>query len=408
MVERSIHDVLIAGGGQVGLALAVALKTGAPDLRVCVVDPSDALARSRRSRASTIAAGGQRLLAQLGVWDEVAGEAEPVTSMIVTDSRTDDTVRPVFLTFDPAAGGDGPGAYVVPDGVVVEALYRRASDIGVEIAGGILITDFVVEGARVVCTANDGRRLGARLLVAADGARSRLRALAGISTVGWSYGQAGIVATLAHERAHGGRAEEHFLPSGPFALLPMKGNRSSLVWTEPLAVAAALVAGDPVVLDQELARRAGRRLGRIEIVDTPRSFPLSLSMSRTFVQQRLALAGDAAHAVHPLAGQGLNLGYRDVAALAETIVEAHRLGLDVGMVTALERYDRWRRFDTVEMLAMTDVLNRLFSNDNAALRMTRDVGLGLVDRLPALKRLFAAEARGDAAGAPRLLRGQAL
>ena len=253
-----------------------------------------------------------------------------------------------------------------------------------------------------------GGALDARLLVAADGARSRLRAFAGISTVGWSYGQSGIVATVAHARPHHGRAEEHFLPGGPFAILPMKGNRSSLVWTEPTERARRLVTGDRLAFNVELERRFGHRLGAIEVLDTPRAFPLALSIARQFVRPRFALVGDAAHTVHPIAGQGLNLGYRDVAALAETIIEAHRLGLDIGALTVLERYQSWRRYDTVEMGLVTDGLNRLFSNDNPALRILRDVGIGMVDRLPRLKHWFVGEASGEGGDAPRLLRGEAI
>ena len=402
-------DVVVAGGGQVGLALAVALRGWAPDLGVSVVDAAPPTSTARADRASTIAAGARRLLASLGVWDRIAGEAEPVTLMIVTDSRTDDAVRPVFLTFDPGAGSDGsPGAHVVADAIVVEALRDRATALGVDVLTATRIVDIEVAGGRIVCTGDGGATIAARLAIAADGLRSRLRGLAGIDTVGWTYGQRGIVATLHHERPHAGRAEEHFLPGGPFALLPMTGNRSSLVWTEPEEKAEALLTGEAAVLDRELVRRAGRRLGALTVEGPPRSFPLGLQIARTFAAERLALAGDAAHAIHPIAGQGLNLGYRDVAALAETIVEAHRLGLDIGDLTVLERYDRWRRFDTAEMAAMTDILNRLFANDNPALRLARDVGLGLVDRLPELKRFLAGEARGDTAAAPRLLRGEPL
>ena len=328
--------------------------------------------------------------------------------MVVTDSRTGDVARPVFLTFATAAEAGDASAHVVSDGVVVEALRRAVLAAGVSLIEADAVRDFSVGGAEVRARTRSGATLAARLLVAADGARSRLRALAGITTFGRSYGQSGIVATVAHERPHRGRAEEHFLPGGPFAILPMKGNRSSLVWTEPTERADRLVAADPLVFAVELERRFGHRLGRIEIVDKPRAFPLALSIARQFVQPRLALIGDAAHTVHPIAGQGLNLGYRDVAALAETIIEAHRLGLDIGALTVLERYQTWRRYDTLEMGLVTDGLNRLFSNDNPALRIVRDVGLGIVDRLPRLKDWFIGEASGAVGEAPRLLRGEAI
>ncbi len=404
--------MLIAGGGQVGLALALALKRSAPDMAVTLVDAAPPGA-GRAGRASTITAGGRKMLERLGVWQAVADAAQPVNEMVITDSRTRDAARPVFLTFA-MAGADGvASAHVVPDGLVVEALAAAAAAAGVRLVSEDAIRDFAVGPARVTAETRQGRHLAARLLVAADGARSRLRAFAGITTVGWSYGQSGIVATVEHERDHGGRAEEHFLPGGPFAILPLRspdggGRRASLVWTEPTDVAERLVKGDALAFAVELERRFGHRLGAMHAIDRPQAFPLGLTIARSFVQPRLALIGDAAHRVHPIAGQGLNLGYRDVAALAETLVEAHRLGLDIGAQTVLERYQSWRRFDTVEMGLVTDVLNRLFSNDNPALRILRDVGLGLVDRLPNLKGWFVNEAAGAAYGAPKLLTGEAI
>jgi 2-octaprenyl-6-methoxyphenol hydroxylase len=400
-------DILIAGGGQVGLALAVALRQAAPSLAVTVVDAVPPDAATREGRASTIVAGGRKMLTQLGVWDAVAPQAQPVTEMIVTDSRARDVVRPVFLTFPT----DGT-AHVVADGFVVAALRRVAADAGVVLVAPETVTDFAAGGPHVAATLGGGT-MTARLLVAADGVRSRLRDIAGIGAIGHQYGQTGIVATVAHERPHNGRAEEHFLPAGPFATLPLIDDadgrhRSSLVWTEPAEVAERLLKGDPLVFRIELERRFGNRLGAIETLGKPLGFPLGVRIAREFVKPRFALVGDAAHSIHPIAGQGLNLGYRDVAAVAETIVEAHRLGLDVGSLSVLTRYQRWRRYDTLEMAAATDALNALFANDNPVVRLFRDVGLGLVDRLPGLKRLFIGEASGDTEGAPRLLRGEAI
>ncbi|HVZ13272.1 MAG TPA: ubiquinone biosynthesis hydroxylase [Bauldia sp.] len=406
-------DVLIAGGGQVGLTLALALRRFAPTLAVTLVDAAPPDAASREGRASTIVAGGRNMLVELGVWDAIVPQAQPVTEMVVTDSRAHDLVRPVFLTFATAAQADGASAHVVADGVVVAALRHAATAAGVTTIAPAAVSDFEVKPSAIEAMLADGRRVDSRLLIAADGVRSRLRGLAGVATIGRRYGQTGIVATVEHERPHGGRAEEHFLPSGPFAMLPMVDDaegrhRSSLVWTEPDDVAARLVAGDPLVFAVELERRFGRRLGTIKVAGKPLAFPLAVSLAREFVRPRFALAGDAAHTIHPIAGQGLNLGYRDVAALAETIVEAHRLGLDIGSIGVLERYQRWRRYDTAEMAMITDVLNRLFANDNSAARLVRDIGLGLVDRLPGLKTLFMGEASGDRGDAPRLLRGEAI
>jgi 2-octaprenyl-6-methoxyphenol hydroxylase len=255
---------------------------------------------------------------------------------------------------------------------------------------------------------SDGARLRTRLLVAADGARSGIRERAGIPSRGWDYGQSAIVCTVAHERDHGGRAEEHFLPAGPFAILPLRHCRSSIVWTEQRDEAERILelpAGD---FHGELERRFGLHLGEIEAVGPRRAYPIGLWIARAFVGPRLALVGDAAHVIHPIAGQGLNMGLKDVAALAETVVDAARLGLDPGAAAVLERYQRWRRFDTMAMGVATDGLNRLFSNRSDVLRFTRDLGLGLVDRVPALKRVFIREAAGLLGEIPKLLKGEAL
>jgi len=246
------------------------------------------------------------------------------------------------------------------------------------------------------------------LLVAADGKRSKLRERAGIKCVGWSYPQIGIVTTVAHERPHRGRAVQHFLPAGPFAILPLTGNRSSIVWTEEKTRGEAIMAASEEDFVTELTKRFGHRLGEIALAGPRQSFPLDLQIARSFIADRLALIGDAAHVVHPLAGQGLNIGMRDVAALAETIVESARLGLDIGAAPQLERYERWRRFDSAFSAAVMDGLNRLFSNDSAPLRVLRDLGLGLVDRAPGVKRFLVREAAGTTGQVPRLLRGETL
>lgn len=401
-------DVLVAGGGHVGLSLALALRMAEPDLSVMVVDATPPAAVGRDARASAIAAAGRRMLDALGVWPAIEGNAQPITEMVVTDSRTGDAVRPVFLTFDGRASDGEPFAHMVMNGDMVGALRDRAAAEGAAIVAPDSVDDFTVGRSGLTCRLGSGRTVRARLLVAADGGRSKLRGLAGIGTVSWPYRQSGIVVTVEHERPHNGRAVEHFLPGGPFAILPLKGNRSSLVWSEREDLARRLVAGDDDIFRFELERRFGNQLGAITPLGKPRAYPLGLTLARAFVAERLALAGDAAHGIHPIAGQGLNLGFRDVAALAECIVEAHRLGLDIGSQPVLERYQSWRRFDSFEMGVTTDVLNRLFSNDNPVLRLARDVGLGLVDRLPALKRRFIGEAAGEGGDLPRLLRGDAI
>ena len=401
-------DVLVAGAGYVGLATAVSLKQARPSLSVAIVDAAPPGAWERDGRASAIAAAACRMLERLGCWQEIAPEAEAITEMIVTDSKTSDPVRPVFLTFDGEVAPGEPFAHMVANRVLNGALRRRAAELGIDIVEGVAVASFETVPATTKVHLADGISLEARLLAAADGVRSKLRDMAGIKTVSWEYGQSGIVCTVAHERPHNGRAEEHFLPAGPFAILPLRGNRSSIVWTERTADAERLVSGDPFIFEVELEQRFGLKLGEIKVEGTPRAWPLGLTLARAFVAPRLALVGDAAHGIHPIAGQGLNLGFKDAAALAETIVEADRLGQDIGALDVLERYQQWRRFDTVQMGVTTDVLNRLFSNDFGPLRAVRDIGLGLVERMPRMKEYFIRQASGLTGDTPRLLKGAAI
>jgi 2-octaprenyl-6-methoxyphenol hydroxylase len=401
-------DVLIAGGGYVGLSLALALKVGANDLTVAVVDLREPAQADKDGRASAIASAARTMLTTLGAWQGFAEEAQPINQMIITDSETRDPVRPVFLTFDAETKDGEPFAHMVPNGAMTKSLRARCLEEGVIIEAPQTVDDFHPDAGHVDITLGDKRQVTARLLVACDGVRSRLRDLAGIDTVGWMYGQSGIVCTVSHERDHEGIAYEHFLPAGPFASLPLPGKRSSIVWTEKTATADALVNGDEFTFMLELERRFGAQFGDLKLESRRVAFPLGLKLARSFIAPRLALAGDSAHGMHPIAGQGLNMGLRDVAALAEAVVDAARLGLDIGSDDVLERYQRWRRFDTAQMGVVTDVLNRLFSNDMAPVRMARSFGLGIVDRLPALKRYFIDEAAGISKDRPRLMSGKAI
>ena len=400
-------DVLIAGGGFAGFALAIALRQAlGVNFTVTLADPAVGQA-GRDVRASAIAAAPRRMFEALGVWDAVADEAQPILDMVITDSRVHDAVRPVFLTFGGEIEPGEPFAHMIENGRLVAALSAKAVSAGVALIAAA-VADFTAETSGMNVALRNGAAIRTRLLVAADGARSRLRERAGIATYGWSYGQSAIVTTVTHERSHQGRAEEHFLPAGPFAILPLRHNRSSIVWTERTGEAERIIALPDDEFHHELEKRFGLRLGDIVVSGARRAYPLGLWVARSFIADRLALVGDAAHVIHPIAGQGLNMGLRDVAALAEAVVDAVRAGLDPGDATALERYQRWRRFDTMTMCVSTDGLNRLFTNPSDAVRLARDLGLGLVDRLPALKRLFVREAAGLVGEVPKLLRGESL
>lgn len=395
-------DILIAGGGIVGLTLAVALRHELGEgVAVEVCDPR-AGRRQASLRASALVAGPRRMLDAIGIWSVIAAHAQPIVDMVVTDSRTDDPVRPSLLTFAGDLEPGEPFAHMIFNDALVGALEQAAARLDIPIARTAVAR---FETGRGLTTADlgDGTRRRTRLLVAADGGRSRLRSQARIRCVGWTYPQVGIVATVEHEREHEGRAYEHFLPSGPFAVLPLTGRRSSIVWTERPDLAVALLERDEADLQAALTQRFGHRLGALTPLDRPRALALELSIARDFVAERFALVGDAAHVVHPIAGQGLNLGLRDVADLVDRIAETMRLGLDPGAPAPLAAYQRARRLDSVAMAASTDALNRLFSNDVTPLRLLRDLGLGAVDRLPRLKRYFIREASAVAA-APSLMR----
>jgi 2-octaprenyl-6-methoxyphenol hydroxylase len=405
MAQRSI---VIGGGAFAGLALALALRQGlGAEIPIIVADPALGARPSRDPRATAIVAACRRLFEAIGVWDQVAAESQPILDMVVTDSKLEDVTRPVFLTFGGEVEPGEPFAHMIENRHLIDALVARAAAEGIDLRA-TTVAGFEQSAGGVDVSLGDGNTIEASLLVAADGARSRLRERAGIATHGWDYDQSGIVVTVGHERDHHGRAEEHFLPAGPFAILPLKGARSSLVWTEDRAEAARIIALSEDEFHLELEQRFGLHLGEIRALDKPRAFPLGYFVARSFVGERLALVGDAAHVIHPIAGQGLNMGLKDIAALAEVIVDAARLGIDLGQADVLERYQRWRRFDTMAMGLATNSLNLLFSNKSTLLRSVRDIGLGLVDRLPPLKSLFIRQAAGLSGEVPRLLKGEAL
>jgi 2-octaprenyl-6-methoxyphenol hydroxylase len=399
-------ELLVAGGGLNGMLLGIAVAEGG--LRVAVVDrqdPAAMLGEAFDGRASAIAYGSKLVLEGTGVWPTIAAEAEPIREIRVAD---DDS--PLFLHYDHRdLGGDTPLGYIVENRVLRRALFERARGLAsLRLLAPQMVESVARDDTAAVATLGDGSLLSARLVAAADGKESPLRKAAGIRTVEWRYKQTGIVTTVAHERPHAGIAVEHFLPAGPFAVLPMTGNRSSIVWTENAALAPHLMQLPDAGFAAELHARFGDFLGAIEPVGPRWAYPLSLMQAERYTARRLALVGEAAHVIHPIAGQGLNVGIRDVAALAEAIVDARRLGLDIGDDSVLERYQRWRRLDAILLAGVTDGLNRLFSNTVAPVKLVRDLGLAAVNRMPPLKRLLMQHAMGALGDRPRLARGERL
>jgi 2-octaprenyl-6-methoxyphenol hydroxylase len=411
--ESNRFDVVISGGSFAGLTLALALNQALKaELSIAVIDRSlPAPATPERDvRCSALSQASKRLLDAIGVWPSIADDAEPVTGIEITDSSLEAGVRPVLLTYDNTTADNEPATYIVPNGTLTAALQTAARHAASSItllehaeASGFSPSD---AGASV--TLADGRILECALVVAADGRHSPLRESAGIKVVGWDYPQTGIVTRVRHERPHEGRAVQHFLPSGPFAILPLRGNKSCITWTESADAARRILTLDETGFLAEIERRFGGKLGRLALDGPRQSWPLGMHLARHYVGDRFALVGDAAHGVHPLAGQGLNIALRDVAALAEVVAEVMRLGFDPGNGEALSRYEKWRRFDSAISAATFDGLNRLFANDAGLVRSSRELGLSLVDRIPVLKSFFVAEAAGLNGELPRLLRGEAV
>jgi len=408
MTERV--DVAIVGGGMVGGTLAAALAQAG--LSVALIDranPAALVEEAYDGRTVAIAHATHRLLQATGLWARLVPHAEPIL-----DIRVSDGPSLLFLHYDHRKLGEDPLGYIVENRAVRRALYARLSGLdALRFRAPARLAAHIVLPEGVTLTLGDGAEITASLLVAADGSDSQLRRAAGIVSAEWGYGQTAIVCTMGHEQPHRGVAHERFLPAGPFAVLPMTddpahGYRSSIVWTEKTALVPAMLALSDGDFSLELFRRFGPWLGAVRVVGGRWSYPLRFAHAETYIQPRFALIGDAAHTMHPIAGQGLNIGLRDVAALAEVLVEAKRLGLDIGSPTVLEHYQRWRRFDNQVLLTATDSLNWLFSNDLAPMRLARDVGMAAVNRMGPLKRFFMRHAMGTVGDLPRLLRGEAL
>lgn len=394
-----LHDVLIAGGGLVGGALALALAR--EGMRVALIDARPLAGTD--ARAYALALASRRLLANLGLWERVGKDAQPILAVRVADGRPGERPSRLTLGFDHAEVGEGPMGHMVEDRHLRPALDAALAASAVERVQGAAVAQEA--GSRAVTvTLADGRRLGGRVLAGCDGRASGTARRAGIGRTERGYGQAAVTVAIRHERPHGGTAQQLFLPTGPLAVLPLGGHRSSIVWSTSEARAATLMRMDEAGFLASLQTVLGSALGALAL-DGPRAaHPLGLSLARSLVAPRVALAGDAAHAVHPVAGQGLNAGLRDVAALAETLGEARARGEDIGDAAVLGRYARWRRFDVATLAMATDGVTRLFSTDAGPVRLARDLGMGLVNRVPALRRALIREAAGLTGDLPRLMR----
>lgn len=404
-------DILVIGGGLAGGTLSLALAQNG--FRVATVDIEDTQGWTDRGfdgRASAIALSSQRVLDGVGLWDVIKDETAPIKDIRVADGNS-----PLFLHYDHTELGDEPFGFMVENRSIrkgLNALVPKTKNLTYFAPNCVQVLDRAKNG--VFATLNSGQEIRADLVVACDGRRSPTREGAGIKLTSWDYKQAGIVCTVEHERPHDFCAQEHFLPSGPFAILPLPGTaekpacRSSIVWTERADLWPIMMELNDEDFKEELELRFGDFLGAIEVVGPRFAYPLSLQYAETYIADRLALVADSAHGMHPIAGQGLNMGLRDVAALAEVLVEARRLGQDIGALNVLEKYQQWRRFDNDLMLGVTDVLVKLFSNDLEPLKLARDVGMATVNQFPDLKRFFMRHAMGTVGELPRLMRGETL
>ncbi len=407
---KNASDILIVGGGLNGPALALALaQTGHSVTVVDSLTPDKFADEGFDGRGYALALASQRLLQQTGVWQHVGDNAQPMLEIKVTDGHAGHGPSPFFIHFDHAELEEGPMGYMVEDRFLRRAFLQAMEDApGITLVSGRTVVAQVPDQTGVTVTLDDGGELRGQVLVGSDGRRSGTAQRAGIKRTGWDYGQTALVCAVDHEKPHHGIAHQFFMPPGPLAILPLPGNRSSIVWSERTENAKAIHALDDADYIQALRPRFGDFLGEISLAGKRFTYPLNLTIANSFIGDRLALIGDAAHGMHPIAGQGLNAGLRDVGALAEVITGATRRGEDIGSSLVMERYQQWRRFDTASLAAATDVFNRLFSNDNPLLRLGRDIGMGLAGAVPGLRRGFVREAAGLTGDLPRLLKGHAI
>jgi len=402
-------DILIVGGGLNGSCLALALaQAGFSSVVLDALPTPKRKADAFDGRAYSLALASKNLLAAIDIWPEVEDNAQPILEVKASDGRAGEGAAPYFLHFDHAELEDGPMGYLLEDRFLRRALLAAIeAEPLITHRANVTVTAQVTSAAAQV-TLSDGTSLTARLLIGADGRQSGVAVRAGIKRSGWDYGQTALVCAIEHERPHNAIAHQFFMPNGPLAILPLPENRSSIVWSETSENAAQIAALDDAAYLEALRPAFGDFLGAIKLTGTRFTYPLTLTLAQSYVAPRLALVGDAAHGVHPIAGQGLNLGFRDIGALAEVLTEAKRRGEDIAATDVLARYQSWRKFDTTALALGMDAVNKLFSNDNPALRFMRDLGMGAVSSMPTLRRRFMREAAGLTGDLPKLMQGKRL
>ena len=402
-------DILIVGGGLNGSCLALALaQVGFSSVVLDALPTPKRKADAFDGRAYSLALASKNLLAAIDIWPEVEDNAQPILEVKASDGRAGEGAAPYFLHFDHAELEDGPMGYLLEDRFLRRALLAAIeAEPLITHRANVTVTAQDTSAAAQV-TLSDGTNLTARLLIGADGRQSGVAERAGIKRSGWDYGQTALVCAIEHERPHNAIAHQFFMPNGPLAILPLPENRSSIVWSETSENAAQIAALDDAAYLEALRPAFGDFLGAIKLTGTRFTYPLTLTLAQSYVAPRLALVGDAAHGVHPIAGQGLNLGFRDIGALAEVLTEAKRRGEDIAATDVLARYQSWRKFDTTALALGMDAVNKLFSNDNLALRFMRDLGMGAVSSMPTLRRRFMREAAGLTGDLPKLMQGKRL
>lgn len=398
-------DIAIVGGGLNGAIMSLALAEAG--FTVTLIDPQTLKSKQNPhfdGRSYSLAIASVRLMQALGLWEELAPNAQPILEIKVADGRAYSNPSPYFLHFDHHEIEEGPMGHMVEDRHLRPLLQKRLQSVSqINYRAGLSVSEMTITDTHAELRLNTEETLTTRLVIGADGRQSQTAERAKIKRTGWRYGQTALVCALSHNIPHQGVACQYFMPPGPLAILPLTGNRSSIVWTESDANAATIMAMDDTDYMAVLQPRIGDYLGKVELAGARYSYPLNLTIAQNYVMPRLALVGDAAHGVHPIAGQGLNLGLRDIAALSEVLSDARLRGEDFSSLAVLLRYQEWRRFDTTALAVATDAVNKLFSNDNSFLRTLRDLGMGAINSLPALRRSFIREAAGLTGDLPRLM-----